>query len=142
MTPIEEARDVIIALASLTSGLRNGDVPSPYRLLAYQGDLVRLYLEVGQEKSQKFKAKESAYLERKIKHADHFLQNKETNLTVAQCTEEAVKAVRKEKTDENERAFEFDQYVTMLQSIRNAFEHTRSVVSFLKEAENKPSNHP
>lgn len=135
-TVIEEAQQAMLHLTSLTSRLRDGFTPDPYAILACQSDLVRLHMQLGVEMSRKFGDKERAYLSRKVEQArQHAHGRRNLELTSKDAEERAFQEVRKMHEEEIDRMEEFELMRALMKSLQNAFEHSRSIGSYLKDAE-------
>lgn len=139
MTILHSATAAMVKLHALTTSFSNGSTPDAYSVLGIQSDLVDLYRQVGDEMASKFGAKESAYLCRKIEEAKQYQKGRlDPAKKIADVTQEALLAVGDEMNREIEAATEYKSYRTMLRSIQNALDYSRSVVSFVKTAESSP----
>ncbi len=127
----------------LTVGFRDGATPDPHSVLSVQADLVRLYALLGEEMAGKFAGKERRYLERKIEHAKQYVKGRldtQKRVSAADAEHNAFLAVGDEYGREIDAMEEYELYRVMLKSLQNAFDFSRSVVSFLKTSEASPSN--
>jgi hypothetical protein len=136
MPLLDDARQAMFALADLTEGFSSGSPPDPQSVLGLQSRLVRLYAQLGEEKTRKFSAKEAAYLNRKIQEATQYRHGRlDLKKKVADADRDALLAIAEESNAEIETAAEFDLYMTFLRSLERAIDHSRTVVSFLKSSE-------
>jgi hypothetical protein len=113
--------------------------PDVYSLLAVQADLVRLHMELGQAMAKEFGAKESAYINRKIAEANQYVAGRSNpKKKIADVTQESLLAVGEEFDKEIQSAVTYESYRTLLRSLQNALDYSRTVVSFLKQTESLP----
>jgi hypothetical protein len=135
MSLIEQATQAMIDLHDLTTDMKDGPVPSPLIILGIQSDLVDFYRKVGKEMSQKFGAKERAYLKRKLQQSTQYGLRRQEKKTVGDSTNQAMLAVEIEYNAEIDRIEEFMEYQTFLKSLQNAIDYARTFVSFFKKSE-------
>lgn len=138
MSIIDDSTKAMIQLHQLTSGMKNGSVPDAVSILGIQSDLVDFYRQIGEEMSQKFGVKESAYLNRKIAEANEYRKGRlNPDKKIADVSTDALLAVGEEFQREIDSAEEYERYRTFLRSLQNALDYARSVASFVKTSESQ-----
>jgi hypothetical protein len=129
----------MLDLSELTEGTARGLPPDVHSVLGYQSRPVRYHTLVGEEMAKKFGGKERMYLTRKIEQArQHIHGRRDLNLTGKDAEERAVQEATALHVEEINRMEDFELYRVFLKSLQTAFEHTRSIVSFLKRRGENP----
>ena len=136
---IKEATKAIMDVYNLTLGLKNGTPPDSYSLMGLQAELVKYHTLLGLEMAQKFGAKESCYLKRKIAQAQNYQHSRSEKKTSADSERDAQLSVGEEYQREIDSMTEFEQYRQLLKSLQNSLDYSRSVLSFIKASESSPA---
>lgn len=140
MSLYTEAVGLLAQLAEETKDLDRGRIPGILKLLSIQGRIVDLNARLGQELSFQFSAKEKAYISRKIEQAkQHLRGRRELKLTSKDAEEEAILAIGEEWQNELESMSTWEGTRTLRQSLENAYDFIRGLLSFIKWQEPKSS---
>src|SRR4051794_30920779 len=97
MTLLEESKQAMLDLSTLTEGIAHGAPPDVHSVLGYQSKLVRFHALLGEEMAKKFGGKERAYIQRKVDQAkEHVRGRAQLKLTSKDAEEKAFLAVQQQ----------------------------------------------
>ena len=132
----EKAVATMQSLLSETKRMQEGYTPNPMLVASLQAELVELIWQVSMEQNTKFSAKEQAGFQRKKAQGLHQLSGRERGLSIEDSKNEALQEAEQEFRQEIQAIREWEDYRTLTDSMKRAFEHSRSILSLLKTSEN------